>query len=50
MGIIQKIKGDRASASKFFVLAQKLDPHGKAGLEATKNLKKMLPKSSTEPA
>jgi tetratricopeptide (TPR) repeat protein len=50
MGIIQKIKGDRASASKFFLLAQKLDPHGKAGLEATKNLKKMLPKSSTEPA
>jgi tetratricopeptide (TPR) repeat protein len=48
MGIISKIKGDRAAASKYFLQAQKLDPHGKAGTEAAKNLKKMLPKSSAE--
>lgn len=43
MGIITKIKGDRDKASKYFLQAQKLDPHGKAGTEAAKNLKKMLP-------
>ena len=48
MGIINKIKGDRAAASKYFLQAQKLDPHGKAGTEAGKNLKKMLPQSSAE--
>jgi tetratricopeptide (TPR) repeat protein len=48
MGIINKIKGDRSAASKYFLQAQKLDPHGKAGTEATKNLKKMLPKSSAD--
>ena len=48
MGIINKIKGDREAASKYFRHAQQLDPHGKAGTEASKNLKKMLPKSSTD--
>ena len=41
MGIISKIKGDRAAASGYFLQAQKLDPHGKAGTEAAKNLKKL---------
>ena len=48
MGIINKIKGERGAAAKYFLQAQKLDPHGKAGTEAGKNLKKMLPKSSAE--
>lgn len=43
MGIINKIKGDRVAASKYFLQAQKLDPHGKAGTEASKNLKKLNP-------
>ena len=46
LGIINKIKGDRSAASRHFLQAQKLDPHGKAGREAAKNLKKMLPESS----
>jgi tetratricopeptide (TPR) repeat protein len=46
LGIINKIRGDRSAASKHFLEAQKLDPHGKAGREAAKNLKKMLPQSS----
>ena len=45
LGIINKIRGDRSAASKHFLQAQKLDPHGKAGREAAKNLKKMLPQS-----
>lgn len=47
LGIINKIRGDRSAASKHFLHAQKLDPHGKAGREAAKNLKKMLPESSS---
>jgi len=47
LGIINKIRGDRSAASKHFLQAQKLDPHGKAGREAAKNLKKMLPESSS---
>jgi tetratricopeptide (TPR) repeat protein len=47
LGIINKIRGDRSAASKHFLQAQKLDPHGKAGREAAKNLKKMLPQSSS---
>jgi tetratricopeptide (TPR) repeat protein len=48
LGIINKIRGDRSAASRHFLQAQKLDPHGKAGREAAKNLKKMLPQSSTD--
>jgi tetratricopeptide (TPR) repeat protein len=42
LGIIHKIRKDPA-ASRFFVDAQKLDPGGKVGAEAARNLKKMLP-------
>ena len=48
LGIINKIRGDREAAAKYFQKAQKLDPHGKAGTEATKNMKKMLAKSAGE--
>jgi tetratricopeptide (TPR) repeat protein len=48
LGIINRIKGERESASKYFLQAQKLDPHGKAGTEAAKNLKKMLPRGASE--
>jgi tetratricopeptide (TPR) repeat protein len=41
LGIINKIKRDEAAASRFFLQAQKLDPTGKAGMEASKNLKKL---------
>lgn len=41
LGIIHKIKKDETSASRFFLQAQKLDPSGKAGMEASKNLKKL---------
>jgi tetratricopeptide (TPR) repeat protein len=43
LGIIHKIKKDQEAASRYFLQAQKLDPSGKAGSEAAKNLKKMLP-------
>jgi tetratricopeptide (TPR) repeat protein len=49
LGIINKIRGDRSAASKHFLQAQKLDPHGKAGREAAKNLKKMLPQPNENP-
>lgn len=45
LGIIYKIRKD-AAASRHFHLAQKLDPHGKIGQEAARNLKKMLSSSS----
>ena len=48
LGIIYKIKKEQESASRYFLLAQKLDPHGKAGTEAAKNLKKLLPQSSQD--
>ena len=48
LGIISRIKGDQNGASRYFLQAQKLDPSGKAGAEATRNLKKMLPQSSKE--
>jgi tetratricopeptide (TPR) repeat protein len=41
LGIIHKIKGDPESATRFFLQAQKLDPAGKSGIEASKNLKKL---------
>jgi tetratricopeptide (TPR) repeat protein len=41
LGIIHKIKRDESAASRFFLQAQKLDPAGKAGMEASKNLKKL---------
>lgn len=43
LGIINKIKKDNESATRFFEKARKLDPTGKAGIEAAKNLKKLLP-------
>ena len=48
LGIINKIKGDQAAAAKYFLQAKKLDPHGKPGTEAAKNLKKMLPQSTSD--
>jgi len=48
LGIISKIRGDRESATHYFGLARKLDPHGKPGTEAAKNLKKMLPQSTAD--
>ena len=48
LGIISKIKGDQAAAAKYFLQAKKLDPHGKPGTEAAKNLKKMLPQSTSD--
>jgi tetratricopeptide (TPR) repeat protein len=43
IGIIRKIQGDSGAASRAFGQAQKLDPRGRIGNEAAKNLKKMLP-------
>ena len=43
LGIIHKIKKDPVAASRYFLQAQKIDPGGKVGGEAGKNLKKMLP-------
>ena len=48
LGIISKIKGDQAAAAKYFLQAKKLDPQGKPGTEAAKNLKKMLPQSTSD--
>jgi len=48
LGIINKIRGDQQAAMKYFQQAKKLDPHGKPGIEATKNLKKMLSGSASE--
>jgi tetratricopeptide (TPR) repeat protein len=45
LGIIHKIRKE-PSASRYFQLAQKLDPHGKVGQEAVRNLKKMLAPAS----
>jgi tetratricopeptide (TPR) repeat protein len=42
LGIISKIQKDLEAASKYFQIARKLDPDGKAGVEAAKNLKKMV--------
>jgi tetratricopeptide (TPR) repeat protein len=43
LGIISKIKQDREKASRHFLQAQRLDPAGKTGTEAGKNLKKLMP-------
>lgn len=43
LGIISKIRKDQESATKYFQKAFKLDPTGRAGIEATKNLKKLAP-------
>ncbi len=43
LGIISKVKSDREKASRHFLQAQKLDPSGKTGVEAGKNLKKLMP-------
>ncbi|HSE40134.1 MAG TPA: hypothetical protein VLH08_05160 [Acidobacteriota bacterium] len=43
LGIINKIRQNREKASRHFLHAQKLDPTGKTGLEAGKNLKKLMP-------
>ena len=48
LGIINKIRGDQEAAAKYFRQAKKLDPHGKPGTEAAKNLKKMLAQSASE--
>ena len=42
LGIICKIQKDIEAAARYFQQARKLDPDGKAGVEAAKNLKKML--------
>ena len=47
LGIIHKIQKDSAAAAKFFLQAQKLDPAGRAGIEAGKNLKKLAPSSTS---
>jgi tetratricopeptide (TPR) repeat protein len=47
LGIISKIRKESESAARYFLQAQKLDPAGKAGTEAGKNLKK-LPKPDTD--
>ncbi len=47
LGIIHKIKKDHVAASRYFLQAQKLDPSGKVGGEAGKNLKKLLPEGRT---
>jgi len=41
LGIIHKIRKDPDAASKFFQQAHKLDPSGRTGAEAAKNLKKL---------
>lgn len=43
LGIIHKIRKDSAEAAKYFHQAQKLDPAGRAGVEAARNLKKLPP-------
>ena len=43
LGIIHKIRKESAEAAKYFLQAQKLDPSGRAGVEAGKNLKKLPP-------
>jgi tetratricopeptide (TPR) repeat protein len=43
LGIIHKVKKDYETASRFFLKAQKLEPAGKSGVEAGKNLKKLSP-------
>jgi tetratricopeptide (TPR) repeat protein len=43
LGIIHKIRKESAEATKYFLQAQKLDPAGRAGVEAGKNLKKLPP-------
>jgi tetratricopeptide (TPR) repeat protein len=48
LGIINKIRGDQESAARYFRQAKKLDPHGKPGLEAAKNLKKLPSGSATD--
>jgi tetratricopeptide (TPR) repeat protein len=48
LGIISKIRGDQTAAARYFQQAKKLDPHGKPGTEAAKNLKKMLPQSTSD--
>jgi tetratricopeptide (TPR) repeat protein len=48
LGIISKIRGDQVAAARYFQQAKKLDPHGKPGREAAKNLKKMLPESTSD--
>jgi tetratricopeptide (TPR) repeat protein len=41
LGIIHKVKKDYETASRYFMRAQKLEPAGKSGVEAGKNLKKL---------
>jgi tetratricopeptide (TPR) repeat protein len=48
LGIINKIRGDQEAAARYFRQAKKLDPHGKPGMEAAKNLKKLLPGTATD--
>ncbi len=43
LGIIHKVKKDYDAASRYFLRAQKLEPAGKSGTEAVKNLKKLSP-------
>ena len=43
LGIIHKIRKESAQATRYFLQAQKLDPAGRSGSEATKNLKKLPP-------
>lgn len=43
LGIIYKIRKEAAEATRFFQQANKLDPSGRAGVEARKNLKKLPP-------
>jgi tetratricopeptide (TPR) repeat protein len=43
LGIINKVRRDHERASRHFLQAQKLDPAGKTGVEAGKNLKKLMP-------
>lgn len=48
LGIIHKIKKEYEAASRFFLRAQKLEPLGKSGVEAVKNLKKLTPPRTHE--
>src|SRR5262245_16041451 len=48
LGIISKIRNDQEAAAKYFLQAKKLDPDGKPGVEAAKNLKKVLPQSASD--
>lgn len=43
LGIISKVRRENEKASRHFLQAQKLDPAGKTGVEAGKNLKKLMP-------